>query len=67
MTQNKNAEGSLLSEVEEFLLREDVKASRLGRDVMRDPRFVRELRRGRVVRPSTESKVRGYIEKYKSS
>ena len=54
---------SLLEEVEEFLQKAEppVAASRLGRDVMRDPNFVRALRSGRVVRPTTVQKVRSYI------
>jgi hypothetical protein len=52
-----------LREVETFLQNNrTITASRLGRDVMRDPNFVTELRTGRVVRSNTEARVREYIK-----
>lgn len=52
---------TLLADIDGFLQRTKLRESRLGRDVLRDPSFVRELRKGRVVRPQTEVKVRAYM------
>lgn len=52
----------LLREVEKFLSASQVSAARFGRDAMRDPRFVFDLRKGREPRLGTVSKVRAYLE-----
>ncbi len=52
----------LLRDVEKFLRASQVSAARFGRDVMRDPRFVFDLRKGREPRGATVSKVRAYLE-----
>lgn len=56
------SEPDLLATVESFLQENPVAASRLGRDAVGDPSFVRELRSGRVVRPGTADRVRRYIQ-----
>ena len=52
----------LLREVEKFLRDSKVPAARFGRDLMRDPRFVFDLRNGREPRSSTVNRVRAYLE-----
>lgn len=52
----------LLRDVEKFLSASQVSAARFGRDVMRDPRFVFDLRKGREPRASTITRVRAFLE-----
>lgn len=37
-------------------------ATRFGREAVRDPRFVFDLRRGREPRPGTIERVRAFLE-----
>ncbi len=52
----------LLREVEKFLISSHISAARFGREVMRDPRFVFDLRNGREPGNRTVSRVRAYLE-----
>lgn len=52
----------LLREVEKFLRDSKVPAASFGREVMRDPRFVFDLRNGREPRSRTVDRVRAYLE-----
>lgn len=52
----------LLRNVENFLKASEMSAARFGRDVMRDPRFVFDLRKGREPRRQTELRVRAFLE-----
>lgn len=52
----------LLTEVEKFLKTSNIPAARFGREVMRDPRFVFDLRNGREPRGRTISRVRAFLE-----
>ncbi len=52
---------SLLIEIERCLRKRNIAASRFGRDVARDPRFVFDLRRGREPRPRTAARVLAFI------
>lgn len=52
---------TLLTEVERCLRRRKIAASRFGRDVARDPRFVFDLRNGREPRPRTTARVLAFI------
>lgn len=52
----------LLREVEKFLSASKISAARFGRDAMRDPRFVFDLRKGREPRRDTVSRVRAYLD-----
>jgi 2,4-dienoyl-CoA reductase-like NADH-dependent reductase (Old Yellow Enzyme family) len=52
----------LLREVEKFLKSSNFPAARFGREVMGDPRFVFDLRRGREPRPRTVERVRAFLE-----
>ena len=51
----------LLREVEKYLSTSEVSAARFGREVMRDPRFVFDLRNGREPRLGTVKRVRAYL------
>jgi hypothetical protein len=53
---------NLLREVEKYLRRNDTAPTRFGRDVVGDPRFVFDLRRGRDPRPATVARVRAFLE-----
>lgn len=52
----------LLREVEKFLRASEISAARFGREAMRDPRFVFDLRKGREPRHRTVTKVLAYLE-----
>jgi 2,4-dienoyl-CoA reductase-like NADH-dependent reductase (Old Yellow Enzyme family) len=52
----------LLREVEKFLRTSKISAAAFGCEVMRDPRFVFDLRKGREPRIQTVTRVRAYLE-----
>lgn len=52
----------LLREVEKFLRRSEIAPTRFGRNVVGDPRFVFDLRKGRDPRPGTVARVLAYLE-----
>jgi hypothetical protein len=52
---------SLLFQVERCLRRQNMTASRFGRDFAGDPRFVFDLREGREPRPRTAARVLAFI------
>lgn len=52
----------LLTEVEKYLRISKIPAARFGREVMRDPRFVFDLRNGREPRDRTINRVRAFLE-----
>ena len=52
----------LLREVEKFLRASKVPPARFGREVMRDPRFVFDLRNGREPRARTVERIRKFLE-----
>ena len=51
----------LLREIERHLCASKMKPTRFGRDAVRDPRFVFDLRRGREPRQKTIAKVRSFL------
>lgn len=53
----------LLREIERFLRSSRIPATRFGREVLGDPRFVFDLRNGREPRPLTVARVRAYLER----
>lgn len=53
---------TLLRIIERFLRENDISASRFGREAVRDPRLIHDLRRGREPRLRTEKRVLAYIE-----
>lgn len=52
---------TLLYAIETYLRRTNLPPSRFGRDAVRDPRLVHDLRRGRSPGPDLERRVRDYI------
>lgn len=52
---------SLLYQIERHLRRTGTSATRFGRDALRDPRFVLDLRCGRNPGAKTEARVRNYL------
>lgn len=52
----------LLRDIENYIRRHHTTPARFGRDVVHDPRFVFDLRKGREPRPATEARVRAYLE-----
>jgi hypothetical protein len=56
----------LLRDVEKFLREHDLPYSMFGRMVIGDPRFVQDLRLGRIPRMKTEQRVRDWMRAYKA-
>ena len=52
----------LLREVEKFLRSSNMPPAKFGREAVRDPRFVFDLRNGREPRPRTVARVRAFLE-----
>ena len=52
----------ILRDVEKYLKISNTPAARFGREAMRDPRFVFDLRKGREPRPRTIERVRAFLE-----
>jgi len=52
----------LLRNIEKYLRESDMAPTRFGRNVVGDPRFVFDLRRGRDPRPQTVERVLAYLE-----
>lgn len=53
---------NLIRAIESFLRRSGMAESRFGREAAGDPRLVFDMRKGRTLKPSTEAKVRAFIE-----
>ena len=66
--ESKNTRGqptvNLLREVEKFLKISDMPAAKFGREAVKDPRFVFDLRNGREPRPRTIARVRAFLEAF---
>jgi len=56
--------GMLIRKVEKFLRDHDMPANKFGRLAANDPRFVLDLRMGRVPRPATEKRTLQWMEDY---
>ena len=52
---------SLLQEIERHLKRTGISPSRFGREAMRDPAFVHDLRAGRQPGEAVTRRVRAYL------
>ena len=53
----------LLQRVERYLRRSGMPATRFGREAIRDPRFVWDLRNGREPRATTVRRISDFIER----
>lgn len=56
----------LIRTVEKFLREEEMSATRFGRLAAHDPRFVLDMRLGRVPRADTEARIRAFIDGYRA-
>lgn len=52
---------TLLHRIERYLSTNDMPATRFGRETVRDPRFVFDLRSGREPRLETEQRVKAWL------
>jgi hypothetical protein len=52
----------LLRRIERYLRASDMPPTRLGREAVRDPRFVFDLRSGRESRTETERRVHAWLD-----
>lgn len=52
----------LLEQIESYLARTRIPPSKFGRVVVGDPRFVADLRRGRLPRAQTREKVQLFLK-----
>ncbi len=50
----------LLAEIRRFQKRHNITDTRFGRDAINDPRLVRDLKRGRELRPGTTTRIRSF-------
>ena len=57
----------LIRSVEKFLRQHDMPATKFGRLAAHDPRFVLDLRMGRIPRPNTEARIRRWMAEYHPS
>lgn len=55
----------LIRKIEVFLRRTGMPATRFGRLATQDPRFVLDLRNGRMPRSETEKKVEHFMNEYR--
>lgn len=53
---------NLLRRIERYLRASDMPPTRFGRETVRDPRFVFDLRSGREPRPETERRVIAWLD-----
>ena len=53
---------NLLRDIERYIRGRNTTPANFGRDVVRDPRFVFDLRKGREPRPKTEARVRAFLD-----
>ena len=57
----------LISRIERFLRQTGMPWTKFGRLAAHDPRFVEDLRNGRVPRENTEKKIEHFMNKYRES
>jgi hypothetical protein len=57
----------LLRQVEQFLRESGMPWTKFGRLAARDPRFVEDLRNGRIPRPATEARIARFIATYRDN
>lgn len=54
----------LIRTIEKFLREHDMAATRFGRLAAHDPRFVLDLRMGRIPRPETQKRIEHFMNNY---
>ena len=55
----------LIRQIEKFLRDTGMSWTKFGRLAAHDPRFVADLRNGRMPRPQTEARVAGFMTAYR--
>jgi hypothetical protein len=55
----------LIRKIEQFLRRHDMPATKFGRLAAQDPRFVLDLRMGRLPRSAMETRVEHFMNTYR--
>lgn len=56
---------TLLRQIERYLTQTAMPPTRFGREAVRDPRFVFDLRNGREPRPQTAARVRAWLVQHR--
>ena len=56
----------LLREIEKFLRRHEMPVTKFGRLATHDPRFVLDLRMGRIPRTHTQKKVEHFMNRFEA-
>ncbi|MEM9501461.1 MAG: hypothetical protein AAF941_06395 [Pseudomonadota bacterium] len=56
----------LIRTIEAFLREHEMPATKFGRLAAHDPRFVLDLRMGRIPRPATEARTRSWMRDFES-
>lgn len=59
-----NHHTELIDEIAAFLERAQLSETTFGRLALKDPHFVRDLRKGRRLWPETEQKIRDFMSSY---
>lgn len=54
----------LIRDVEKFMRKHEMAATKFGRLAAHDPRFVLDLRMGRIPRPATEARTRAWMSEF---
>lgn len=54
----------LIRSIEKFLRYHDMPATKFGRLAAHDPRFVLDLRMGRIPRPETQKRIERFMNNY---
>lgn len=54
----------LIRKIEKFLVANKMPATKFGRLAAHDPRFVLDLRMGRIPRPETEERTLAWMQQY---
>lgn len=54
----------LIRRIERFLRDTGMPWTKFGRLAAQDPRFVEDLRNGRIPRPATEARIRQFMDSY---
>ena len=57
----------LIRDVEKFMREHDMAATKFGRLAAHDPRFVLDLRMGRIPRPATEARTRRWMQEFNNT
>jgi len=57
---------TLRRRIERFLREHDMPPTRFGREAVRDPRFVFDLRLGREPRPETQQRVHAWLDAFET-